>query len=132
MQGLLGLTVLSNAMAHLNPRSTRSVIGKLRSSLDVNSSQRAEQIVNQIDQYTERRDNITKQIDDLKQQITYYQEQIEETENFLREHQPTAALQRKRDELERNIRAEERALEEAKNRFVERFNKNAAAFLPGP
>ena len=132
VQGLLGLTVLSNAMAHLNPRSTRSVIGKLRSSLDVNSSQRAEQIVNQIDQYTERRDNITKQIDDLKQQITYYQEQIEETENFLREHQPTAALQRKRDELERNIRAEERALEEAKNRFVERFNKNAAAFFARP
>lgn len=132
VQGLLGLAVLSNAMAHLNPRSSRSVIGKFKSSMDASSSQKADKIMQQIESLSERREYIDQELDNIREQIQHYEVQIELTEDILREHQPTAVLQRKRDELDNSIKQEEKALEECRKRFLDGFNRNAIGFFAQP
>lgn len=132
VKGLLGLTVLSNAMSHLNPRSTKSVIGKFRSSMDVDSNQKADNILKQIESLTNRREYINNELNSIREQINYYEDQIEQTEALLRDLQPTADLQRKREELEKNIKQEEIAIEEARKRFLDIFNRNAMVFFARP
>jgi len=132
VKGLLGLTVLSNAMSHLNPRSSKSVIGKFRSSMDVDSSRKAENLLQQIESLTDRREYIGTELANVEDQIKHYEGQIELTENILREHQPTAILQRKREELERNIKQEKTALEDSKKRLFDGFNRNAIGFFTQP
>jgi DNA sulfur modification protein DndD len=132
VKGLLGLSVLDNAKSHLNPSSTKSVIGKFKSGMDVGGNQKAEEAQKHIKSHTERRENIAKELAGVREQIEYYESCKEMTEEILRENQSTAALQRKRDDLERSKKQEDTALEFTLKRLLDDFNVNPIGFFAQP
>lgn len=132
VKGLLGLTVLDNAMTHLNPGSTKSVIGKFKSSLDVGGNKKAEDALKRIQSLTERRECITEELATAREQIEHYEHRKELTEEILRRNQSTAALQKKSDDFERNIKQERISLEHAEKRLLDDFNKNPIGFFAQP
>lgn len=132
VKGLLGLTVLANAMMHLNPSSTKSVIGKFKSSLDVGGNQKAEDALKRIQSLTVRREHISQELSTIREQIEHYEHRKELTEDILRRNHSTAALQKKSDDLERSIKQERVALEHAEKRLLDDFNKNPIGFFAQP
>lgn len=129
---LLGLTPLASAIHHLNPRLAKSVIGKFRGSMDIGGDQKAEDARKRIDSLSERREFIVQELDNVKEQIAYYEYRKQEAEEILREHESTARLQKKRDDLERSRKQEVAAHESAKKRFIDEFNINAIGFFSRP
>lgn len=132
VKGLLGLTVLDNAMYHLGPNRKGSAIGKLRESLDVVKDQKVEGALRHIESSSERRDYIKEELDNVTEQIRDYQELKEETENILRKHRTTAELQKKRDSLNRYIKTEEDFLRSLEKQLINDFNSNAIGFFAQP
>lgn len=132
VKGLLGLSVLDNAMMHLNPSSSKSVIGKFKSAMDVGGNQKAEEVQQRIQSLTERREHIQMELASTREQIEYYEHRKEMTEKILRDNQSTAALQKKRDDLERYIKQEKSALELAVKRLLDEFNTNPIGFFSQP
>lgn len=132
VKGLLGLSILDNAMTHLGPGSSKSVIGKFKSGLDVGGNQKAQEALQRIQSFTERREHIVTELASIREQIEYYERRKEMTEDILRENQSTAALQKKRDELERSIKQEKLVLEQSVKRLVDEFNINPIGFFAQP
>jgi len=129
---LLGLSVLYNAMTHLNPSSTKSVIGKFKSGMDVGGNQKAEEALKRIKSLTERREHIKEELASVREQIEHYERRKELTEGILRENKSTAVLQRRSDDLERSIKQEKSALELAVKRLLDDFNINPIGFFTQP
>lgn len=132
VKGLLGLSVLYNAMMHLSPSSTKSVIGKFKSGMHVDGNQQAEEAQKRIQSLTDSREHIAADLSNVCEQIEYYDHRKELTEDILRKNQSTAALQRKSDDLERNIKLENSALELAVKQLLDEFNINSIGFYAHP
>ena len=132
VKGLLGLSVLDNAMKHLTPSSTKSVIGKFKSGMDVSGNQKAEQAQKRIESLTERRELIAVELVNTREQIDHYEHRKVMTEEILRDNESTSSLQRKSEEIDRNIKQEETALKQTVKRLLYDFNTNPIGFFAQP
>ncbi|KJR47502.1 ATPase involved in DNA repair [Desulfosporosinus sp. I2] len=129
VKGLLGLSVLDNAMKHLNQSPTKSVIGKFKSGMDVSGNQKAEQAQKRIESLTERRELIAIELVNIREQIDHYEHRKVMTEEILRDNESTSSLQKKSEEIDRSIKQEETALKQTVKRLLEGFNTNPIGFL---
>ena len=133
VKGLLGLSIMDSAIKHLGDRAKRTtVIGKLYGSMDLDGDAKAQQALNRIQTAESRRETIKGQLDDCLSQIGQYEVRKEQLDAILRDNQSTALLQRKKEELERRIANERRALEESTNAYFDEFGSGAMAFFAQP
>lgn len=133
VKGLLGLSIMDSAIRHLGDKGKRStVIGKIYSGMDLDGDAKAQEALNRIQTAEEKRSAIKEQLDDCDSQINQYEARKEQLDVILRENQTTAALQKKKEELERGIALERRALTDTTAAYFSDFNAGALAFFAQP
>jgi len=133
VKGLLGLSIIDNAIKHLGTRSAKStVIGKFYASMDLEGDTTAQEALNRIQTAEEKRSMIAEQLEECVAQIKHYESRKEQLDAILRDNQTTAMLQKKRDELQRRIDEEEKTLASATNSFFKEFSQGSLAFFAQP
>lgn len=132
VKGLLGLAALDNAMKHLDPGKKKSVIGIFNSSMDISGNKKAAEASQRVQSEQDRLQVIATDLENVKEQINHYEQRKGQLEDIIRDNQPTAELQRKKERLEKSIKAEEAVLESTSNRFFSVFNTNTALFFSKP
>ena len=97
VRGLLGLSVLANAIKHIGTKTTKTtVIGSLYSSMDLDGDQRASEAIRKIQDAQARREMIATQLENTASEINHYDGRKEQLDTILRDNQTTSTLQRKR------------------------------------
>ena len=123
VKGILGLSTMESAIKHLGDRAKKTtVIGKLYGSMDLDGDTQAQEALDHIQAAEAKRAEIADQLEDCESQINQYDARKEYLEAFLRDNQTTATLQRKREELERQIRTERKTLADTTTLYFREFN----------
>lgn len=133
VKGLLGLSIMDSAINHLGDRAKRAtVIGKLYGSMDLDGDAKAQEALNRIQTAEEKRNAIAGQLEDCASQISQYDARKEQLDAILRDNQTTTTLQKKKEDLERRISLERKALSEAITQYFREFNAGSLAFFAQP
>lgn len=133
VKGLLGLSIMDSAIKHLGDRAKRAtVIGKLYGSMDLDGDAKAQEALNRIQTAEEKRNAIAGQLEDCASQISQYDARKEQLDVILRDNQTTTTLQKKKEDLERRISLERKALSEAITQYFREFNAGSLAFFAQP
>ena len=127
VQGLMGLDVLKNAMSHL-----RTVINKLKKSLDFSGDCRAIETQNKLDGALAREQECKNELNTVTEQLEYYQAEKEKYAALLRANEETAAAQKRREQLDTIIKALEERIARDKKDLVSAFSRNSFAFFSLP
>ncbi|MCR3921211.1 MAG: AAA family ATPase [Firmicutes bacterium] len=133
VKGLLGLSVLDNAIKHLGSKTTKtSVIGKFYGSMDLDGDARAQEALIRIQDAHSKREAVESQMETCLSEINYYEGRKEQLDTILRDNQSTAALQKKKEALERQVKAESSAQESIVAEFIKEFNYGSLHFFAQP
>lgn len=133
VKGLLGLTILDSAIKHLGTRSAKtSVIGKYYAGMDMDGDSKAQDALRRIQASEAKRTAISEQFEECKSQINHYEGRKEQLDAILRDNQTTSTLQKKKEDLERRIAQEKKALEATMNAFFREFSQGSLQFFAQP
>lgn len=133
VKGLLGLTVLDNALKHLGKEESKTtVIGSFYEDLKKNDDSKATEALAEIQAAEETRAYQQKIKDDAEGEIDNYERRREVLEGKIRNLQATTDLQKKKDQLTRNIKSEKEALEKVYSEFPILFGDDAVWFFAQP
>ena len=127
VKGLMGLDVLYNAMTHL-----RSVINKLKKSMDFSGDQRAADTQKKLEGAIRRRQECETELTTVSEQIEYYQAEKEKYAALLRANEETAVAQKRREQLDSVIANLKDRIEKDKKNLVSTFSRNSFAFFSLP
>lgn len=127
VQGLMGLDVLKNAMSHL-----KTVINKLKKSLDFSGDSRAVDTQNKLNGALARKQECENELNTVTEQLEYYQSEKEKYAALLRANEETAAAQRRREQLDNIIKSLEERIVRDKKDLVSAFSRNSFAFFSLP
>lgn len=133
VKGLLGLSIMDGAIKHLGDRAKKTtVIGKLYGSMDLDGDAKAQEALNRIQTAEAKRTAIAEQIEDCTSQINQYDNRKEQLDAILRDNQTTTTLQKKKEDLERRIATERKALADLTNAYFREFGASSLAFFAQP
>ena len=127
VQGLMGLDVLKNAMSHL-----KTVINKLKKSLDFSGDSRAIETQNKLNGALVRKQECENELNTVVEQLEYYQAEKEKYAALLRANEETAASQKRREQLDNIIKSLEDRIARDKKDLVSAFSRNSFAFFSLP
>lgn len=133
VKGLLGLTVLDNAIKHLGKKESKTtVIGSFYEDLRKNDDSKATDALEKIQS---AEDEIVLQAElkkDIESQIDYYEKRKGELEEKIRSLKDTMDLQKQKDSLVINIKSEKEALDKAYGEFELFYGDDATWFFAQP
>lgn len=133
VKGLLGLTVLDNAIKHLGKEESKTtVIGSFYEDLKKNDDSKATEALDEIQAAEEAREYQQKIKDDAENEIDNYERRREVLEGKIRDLQTTTELQKRKDQLARDIKSEQDALEKIYSEFPMLFGDDAVWFFAQP
>lgn len=133
VKGLLGLSIMDSAIKHLGDRGKKTtVIGKLYGSMDLDGDAKAQEALNRIQTAEAKRTAIAEQIEDCTSQINQYDNRKEQLDAILRDNQTTTTLQKKKEDLERRIATERKALADSTNAYFREFGASSLSFFAQP
>ena len=133
VKGLLGLTIMDSAIKHLGDRGKKTtVIGKFYGGMDLDGDAKAQEALNRIQTAESKRVAIAEQLEDCLSQINQYDARKEQLDTILRDNQTTSALQKKKEDLERRISTEKKALESSMNAYFREFSQGSLTFFAQP
>lgn len=133
VKGLLGLSTMDSAIKHLGSRGAKStVLGKLYGALDTEGDSKAQEAREREQNATAKREEVATQLETVNAQINRYETRKEQLDAVLRDNQSTAALQKKKEDLEQRISDEKEALENAITQFFREYSGGALAFFAQP
>ena len=133
VKGLLGLTVLDNAIKHLGKEESKTtVIGSFYEDLKKNGDSKATEALDEIQAAEEAREYQQKIKDDAESEIDNYERRREVLEGKIRDLQTTTELQKRKDQLARDIKSEKDALEKIYSEFPVLFGDDAVWFFAQP
>lgn len=127
VQGLMGLDVLNNAISHL-----RTVINKLKKSLDFSGDSKAIDTQNKLNGAIVRKQECENELNIVTEQLEYYQAEKEKYAALLRANEETAAAQKRREQLDNIIKSLEDRIARDKKDLVSAFSRNSFAFFSLP
>lgn len=133
VKGLLGLSIMDSAIKHLGDRGKKAtVIGKLYGSMDLEGDAKSQKALDQIQTAEAKRAAIAEQLEDCASQISQYETRKEQLDTILRNNQTTSALQKKKEDLERRIATERKALADSTVAYFREFGIGSLAFFAQP
>jgi len=133
VKGLLGLSVLDNAIKHLGGRtSKRTVIGRFYGEMDVEGDRQASELLEKIEDEKSRREIIKTQIENTTSEIKIYEDHKEQLDTVLRDNQETTELQRKKEDNEKRIKMAEDEQEETRKLILDEFDRTSIHFFTEP
>ena len=127
VKGLMGLDVLYNAMAHL-----RTVINKLKKSMDYSGDQKAQDTQKKMDAANSRLHECESELTTVEEQIEYYQAEREKYAALLRANEETSNAQKRREQLDTVITGLKGRIEKDKIELVAAFSRNSFAYFSLP
>ena len=133
VKGLLGLNVLDNALKHLGKEESKTtVIGSFYEDLKKNDDSKATDALNEIQAAEEAREYQQRIKDDAEGEIDNYERRKEVLDNKIRDLQTTTELQKRKDQLTKDIKSEKDALEKIYSEFPILFGDDAVWFFAQP
>lgn len=133
VKGLLGLTVLENAIKHLGTSAhKRSVLGKLHSSMDKDGDKRAEDALIHIQDATDRRSDIKQRLAECESDIKRLQARKEILDNRLAGSGKTKELEARKRNLEAKVADDEKSLERTYAALRRDFSTSSVHFFATP
>ena len=133
VRGLLGLSVLANAIKHIGTKTTKTtVIGSLYGSMDLDGDQRASEAIRRIQDAQSRREMIASQLENTASEINNYEGRKEQLDTILRDNQNTSTLQRKKEDLERRVLQELSAQKTITKALLAEYSVGAMHFYSQP
>jgi len=100
--------------------------------MDLDGDAKAQEALNRIQTAEQKRQLIAEQLEDCISQINQYDARKEQLDAILRDNQTTKVLQNKKEDLERRISTERRALEQSTNLFFKEFSSGSLTFFAQP
>lgn len=133
VKGLLGLSIMDNAIKHLGTRSSKTtVIGKFYGSMDMEGDAKAQEALNRIQGAEAKRTAISEQLETCESQINHFERRKGQLEDILRDNQTTASLQRKKEDLEKRITEEKSILDNDIAAYFKEFSQGSLSFFAQP
>lgn len=133
VKGLLGLSIIDNAVKHLGDRGRKvSVIGAIYGKMDVDSESKAQNLLSELRLNAENRSRIAEQIKECQNQLAQYEKRKENLSIILSENEKTAKLQNKKESLEKKIAADKKVLAKSIDSYFREFNSGALPFFTQP
>ena len=133
VKGLLGLKVLDNAIKHLGKEESKTtVIGSFYEDLKKNDDSKASEALDEIQAAEEAREYQQKIKDDAESEIDNYERRREVLEGKIRDLQTTTELQKRKDQLVRDIKSERDALDKVYLEFPVLFGDDSVWFFAQP
>ena len=133
VKGLLGLTVLDNALKHLGKEEAKTtVIGSFYEDLKNNDDSKATDALRKMQAAEAEMEYQQKVKEDADGEIDHYEQRREILEGKIRDLQATTELQKRKDQLIRDIRSEKEALEEAYSSYPMLFGDDSVWFFAQP
>lgn len=133
VKGLLGLTIMDNAIKHIGTKGNKkTVLGKLYGSMDLEGDEKAQRALDAIQSCEAKREALTEQNETCISQIRQYETRKGQLDDILRDNQTTAALQKKKEDLERRLSTEQAFLKKRMALFFKTFSKGSLSFFAQP
>ena len=133
VKGLLGLSVLDNAIKHLGKEESKTtVIGSFYEDLKKNDDSKAAEALEKIQDAEESIVFYSKVKEDAEIEIDNYERRREILEGKIRELEATTELQKRKDQLARNIKSETEALERIYTDYPSTFGDDSVWFFAQP
>ena len=133
VKGLLGLSIMDNAIKHIGTKGNKkTVLGKLYGAMDTDGDKRARDALDMIQSSEAKREAIKEQLETCDSQIKQYVARKGQLDDILRDNQTTAALQKKKEDLERRLSAENSSLESTTALFFKEFSKGSLQLFAQP
>ncbi len=133
VKGLLGLSIIDNAVKHLGDRAKKTtVIGKFYGRMNTASDAKAATLLEKIHAADDKRAQIAAQIAECREQISKYEERKETLQKILRANEITSNLQKQKESLEKDLALEKQNLAANIEKFLKAFNTNALNFFAQP
>lgn len=133
VKGLLGLSIIANAVKHLGGRATsESTIKYFFDRMDRDSDDKANALQKEMNDIEEDCAQIKNQIEECNTQILNYEERREEINKILRDNERTAQLQKEKDKFEQKLLDEKQGLTQNIDNFFKDFNNSSLLFFSQP
>ena len=133
VKGLLGLSIMDSAIKHIGTKGNKkTVLGKLYGAMDTDGDKRARDALDMIQSSEAKREAIKDQLETCASQIKQYEARKGQLDDILRDNQTTAALQKKKEDLERRLSAERSSLESTTGLFFKEFSKGSLQMFTQP
>lgn len=133
VKGLLGLTVLDNAMQHLGKEESKTtVIGSFYEDLKKNDDSKSEEALCEIHNAEEVSNYYQKIKDNAEKQIGHYEKEKEILSNKIRDLQDTTELQKHKDQFIGAIQSEKDTLDQIYSEVPVFFGDDAVWFFAQP
>lgn len=133
VKGLLGLSIMDNAIKHIGTKGNKkTVLGKLYGAMDTDGDKRARDALDMIQNSEAKREAIKEQLETCVSQIKQYEARKGQLDDILRDNQTTAVLQKKKEDLERRLSAENSSLESTTALFFKEFSKGSLQLFAQP
>lgn len=133
VKGLLGLTILENAIDHLGRRTrSDSVIGRFYNDLNLEGNKDINKIKQDINRFDEQITICKEQIEQTEQELENYSERLKEKEEELRVLAETMSIQNRIDELREQYESNLKKIEDANERFLKDFRNNPLDYFINP
>lgn len=129
VQNILGLTALTKAIDHLNPRSKNSVIGKYYSQLDSAGDSETKKLREIIYNNTEKIESNCEKIDKIENELNYYSKEIEKTKAEILSYAEAEQLQHELNILNSNLQTEIEHKNKTIATVMANFSRQTYAFL---
>jgi len=130
VKGLLGLSIVENAIKHLGTKSTKnSVIGKFYGAMDVEGDSRATDALTRVQDAENKREVVKLQLETCLSEIEHYDNRKSELETILRDNHSTSALYKSKEALEKRVGAERAAQDAITQDIFAEFNSRGIQFF---
>jgi DNA sulfur modification protein DndD len=131
IEGLMGITSISNAIEHFRPTLNKSVISQLKAELDTGANTNSVFLNKQLQDCKDKHSNISLQLQDQKTEQDRLQDLIEGVDTQLKNHQNIKLLQQNREQLEKEIKELEQQAIDWDKRIVKDFSNQAFKYFAG-
>ena len=132
VRGLMGLDTISEAVKHLNPNRSNSVIGKLKKELDVAQDSKGNDLKRRLDQAQEELLTLEERLQNTRDEINYLENRQEDLNNKILANSETKSRQEEKQQIEKDIRYLENNQKATEQTIIKSFTRGAFKFFALP
>lgn len=132
VRGLMGLDIINEAVDHLDPNKSSSVISKLRGELNIGSDSKSRELRSNLSSYQSQLQDKKARLETIEQEIDFARAEKERLAELLRSTAEVRDLQKQRDRLNNELNNLDVSLKSANDRILTDFNRDYLNFFIQP
>jgi len=132
VSNLLGLSIFSTAIDHLDPDKKSSVVSQILDDRDLTQGQNAEKCKNDLEEAKEARENARTEKKESEKEKEYYRQKEEELAEKIKANQEIAQKQKERESIQKDIEHLKEEVKSNEDNIITFFNRNAVGIFISP